>query len=63
MLSLTECVWEFQNNALWETHELTLLGLVSGAYYQRGANLDSEPPLAPLDLKSGQLHKDLNLTL
>ena len=20
MLSLTECVWEFQNNALWDTH-------------------------------------------
>ena len=20
MLSLTECVWNFQNNALWETH-------------------------------------------
>ena len=21
MLSLTECVWEFQNNALWDTHK------------------------------------------
>ena len=20
MLSLTECVWDFQNNALWDTH-------------------------------------------
>ena len=20
MLSLTECIWEFQNNALWDTH-------------------------------------------
>ena len=20
MLSLTECVWNFQNNALWDTH-------------------------------------------
>mgnify|MGYP001794055995 FL=1 len=21
MLSLTECVWEFESNALWDTHE------------------------------------------
>ena len=20
MLSLTQCVWDFQNNALWDTH-------------------------------------------
>ena len=25
MLSLTECVWEFGNNALWDTHEHALL--------------------------------------
>ena len=25
MLSLTECVWEFQNNALWGTHQHALL--------------------------------------
>ena len=25
MLSLTECVWEFQNNALWDTHQHDLL--------------------------------------
>ena len=25
MLSLTECVWEFQNNALWDTHQHALL--------------------------------------
>ena len=24
MLSLTECVWEFQNNALWDTHKHAL---------------------------------------
>ena len=24
VLSLTECVWEFQNNALWDTHEHAL---------------------------------------
>ena len=21
MISLTECIWEFQNNALWDTHQ------------------------------------------
>ena len=26
MLSLTECVWEFQNHALWDTHWHVLLG-------------------------------------
>ena len=25
MPSLTECVWEFQNNALWDTHQHALL--------------------------------------
>ena len=25
MLSLTECIWDFQNNALWDTHQHTLL--------------------------------------
>ena len=25
-LSLTECIWEFQNNALWNTHWYTQLG-------------------------------------
>ena len=25
MLSLTECVWDFQNNALWDTHQHALL--------------------------------------
>ena len=25
MLSLTEFVWEFQNNALWDTHQNALL--------------------------------------
>ena len=25
MISLTECVWEFQNNALWDTHHLALI--------------------------------------
>ena len=25
MLSMTECVWEFQNNALWDTHQHTLI--------------------------------------
>ena len=25
MLSLSEFVWEFQNNALWDTHEHALL--------------------------------------
>ena len=25
MLSLTECVWEFRNNALWDTHQHALL--------------------------------------
>ena len=26
MLSLTECVWEVRNNALWDTHLHALLG-------------------------------------
>ena len=25
MLPLTKCVWDFQNNALWDTHENALL--------------------------------------
>ena len=29
MLSLTECVWDFQNNALWDTHQHALLKLYS----------------------------------
>ena len=28
MLSLTACVWEFRNNALWDTHQHSLLGTV-----------------------------------
>ena len=28
MLSLTECVWEFWNNALWDTHLHALLALI-----------------------------------
>ena len=27
-LSLTECVWEFRNNALWNTHKHALLDWV-----------------------------------
>ena len=27
MLSLTECVWDFLNNALWDTHIHALSGL------------------------------------
>ena len=25
MISLTECVWEFQNNALWDTRQHALI--------------------------------------
>ena len=28
-LSLTECVWEFRNNALWNTHKHALLSLLN----------------------------------
>ena len=31
MLSLTECVWDFQNNALWDTHQHALLIVCYGS--------------------------------
>ena len=27
MLSLTACVWDFQNNALWDTHKTDPIGV------------------------------------
>ena len=34
MLALTECVWEFQNNALWDAHCLTILIVLSCLIFQ-----------------------------
>ena len=63
MLSLTECVWEFRNNALWDTHHHAVIkmqtiplfggGILTMWYVGLPLNEEAETYIAPSLSKCG----------
>ena len=52
MLSLTECAWDFQNNALWDSHQHALFSVIITIYKYWYLTVYSAPHLSPVSTLS-----------
>ena len=56
MLSLNECVWDFQNNKFWDTHQHAIVAHFSYGYafYNKSVNQTGDFPYIRYVIQNGR---------